>query len=606
MTAVRPRGAGSRGARPRGARSRAARPRDAGVTLIETLIAVTLLAMLGTVIATGTRIGGRAWGSAERQTAEIEDIDTVQALLRRMVARAQPAYASSDPSDRLVAFAGGPDAMTIVTPQPGGGDGGPWTIVRFHLARDGAGSALALSWRYDAPAAGRTSGTPDPPARARGRAVVRLFWPGRGRQRGGVAGELDGRRPPARPRAHRRPPQPALPALARHRHRDPRHRQCRLRAEQHRAELQPGTALMAGLGDLSATGGALIRQGVTWWVDELKGMVPGRAAGQRQPAPAILDVAAHTTTLLLTDRRSAQTQVVALTGIDPEAARGLVETALRRQPSNAVVIRLDASLLLRNSLTLPLAAAGSLRPILQNQLDRLVPLPVDQLYFEYRIVQRSPVAKTLTVEVFVAMRDNVDRAVDLARSLGLQPRMVVAGHADAAGELPVVLWRPERQASTSRTQRVLRRSLEVAAVLLVAGAITTYIERLDGLRDELQEEVQLATRAAGAARDLTRRQGQTEATLAVLERRQGEPTPLLVLNEITALVPHTMWVSQLLLRGKTVEIIGISPRVSDLLTRINSSDMFTNLQFRSPVTRSQDGSGERFDLSFDVLAEVRK
>ncbi len=363
---------------------------------------------------------------------------------------------------------------------------------------------------------------------------------------------------------------------------------------------------MAGLGDLSATGGALIRQGVTWWVDELKGMVPGRAAGQRQPAPAILDVAAHTTTLLLTDRRSAQTQVVALTGIDPEAARGLVETALRRQPSNAVVIRLDASLLLRNSLTLPLAAAGSLRPILQNQLDRLVPLPVDQLYFEYRIVQRSPVAKTLTVEVFVAMRDNVDRAVDLARSLGLQPRMVVAGHADAAGELPVVLWRPERQASTSRTQRVLRRSLEVAAVLLVAGAITTYIERLDGLRDELQEEVQLATRAAGAARDLTRRQGQTEATLAVLERRQGEPTPLLVLNEITALVPHTMWVSQLLLRGKTVEIIGISPRVSDLLTRINSSDMFTNLQFRSPVTRSQDGSGERFDLSFDVLAEVRK
>ncbi len=124
------------------------------MTLIETLIAVTLLAMLGTVIATGTRIGGRAWGSAERQTAEIEDIDTVQALLRRMVARAQPAYASSDPSDRLVAFAGGPDAMTIVTPQPGGGDGGPWTIVRFHLARDGAGSALALSWRYDAPAAG--------------------------------------------------------------------------------------------------------------------------------------------------------------------------------------------------------------------------------------------------------------------------------------------------------------------------------------------------------------------------------------------------------------------------------------------------------------------
>lgn len=361
------------------------------------------------------------------------------------------------------------------------------------------------------------------------------------------------------------------------------------------------------LDQLGASGSELLRRGLAWWLVELKGMLPARLAGKSRNAPATLEVSATAAALVLTDRRSPQTQPVVLDADDAEAMRGQVQTALRRRTSNAVVIRLDQSLLLRTTVTLPLAAAANLRPILQNQLDRLVPLPADQVYFEHRILERSPAARTLTAELIVATRDSVDRSVALARSAGLQPRLVVA--ADDRGEAsdgPVILWRADRAGGTSRTQLVMRRTLEVAIALLLAASLWVYLDRLDNLRDELREDVQLATRAAAAARDLVRRQGQTEATLAVLQRRQAEPTPLAILNEITAVVPETMWVSQLLLRGRNVEIIGFSPRVSDLLTRINGSDLFTNLQFRSPITRSADGKGERFDLSFDAGVEERK
>jgi hypothetical protein len=39
------------------------------------------------------------------------------------------------------------------------------------------------------------------------------------------------------------------------------------------------------------------------------------------------------------------------------------------------------------------------------------------------------------------------------------------------------------------------------------------------------------------------------------------------------------------------------------MPRINNSDSFWNLKFRSPIALSPDGKGERFDISFDVYVE---
>lgn len=132
--------------------------REAGFTLIEVLIGVTLLAMLATLIATGTRLSGRAWNFAERQTTEIHDMDAVQGLLRRTIVRARPSFAAPDPADMTIAFGGEPDALTLVAAQPGTQDNGPWARMRFYIARSGATRALFMSWQADAPlAAGQSA-----------------------------------------------------------------------------------------------------------------------------------------------------------------------------------------------------------------------------------------------------------------------------------------------------------------------------------------------------------------------------------------------------------------------------------------------------------------
>jgi general secretion pathway protein J len=121
--------------------------REAGFTLIELLIGVTLLAMLATLIASGTRLAGRAWNSAERQSSEIDDMDAVQALLRRTISRARPSFAAADAADMTVAFSGEPDTLSLVSAQPGTQDNGPWLRERFFLARSGSTRALFMSWQ---------------------------------------------------------------------------------------------------------------------------------------------------------------------------------------------------------------------------------------------------------------------------------------------------------------------------------------------------------------------------------------------------------------------------------------------------------------------------
>jgi general secretion pathway protein L len=292
-----------------------------------------------------------------------------------------------------------------------------------------------------------------------------------------------------------------------------------------------------------------------------------------------------------------------LRGLDSLEARRRVQSSMRgRRIGDAVIIRLDQSLLLRSSVTLPLAAERSLRPILQNQLERLVPLPAAEVCFEYRVLSRSPAAKTLNVELVTATRASIDDAVALARSVGLVPRLAIAS-GGAAGSDAMVLWRASRETKESPRQRRLKRGLELAAALLLIVAYGAYVYRLDERRDELQAEVALAAKEAAIARTQVQQQTATQSALALLERRRKEPSPLALLNELTALIPSSAWISQLILQKRNIEIIGYSPRVGDFVPRINNSDSFWNMKFRSPIALSPDGKGERFDISFDVYVE---
>jgi prepilin-type N-terminal cleavage/methylation domain-containing protein len=127
---------------------------QAGFTLIEVLIGIALLAMLGSLIANGVRIGGRAWSNAERQSASSDDMVLVQSLFQRTIVRAMPAYATAQLRDPTIAFSGETDSLRLVAPLPGTEYGGPWVEQRFYVGRQGKSGALFATLSFEnAPAA---------------------------------------------------------------------------------------------------------------------------------------------------------------------------------------------------------------------------------------------------------------------------------------------------------------------------------------------------------------------------------------------------------------------------------------------------------------------
>jgi general secretion pathway protein L len=355
--------------------------------------------------------------------------------------------------------------------------------------------------------------------------------------------------------------------------------------------------------------GQFLRRAVGWWLSELAGMAPpaldrklGRLLGRHVPDSAILDLTGAQAFLLLQEPGRPAPLSVAL-GEAPGDARDRVSALLRRHKAQgAATVRLDPAQLFTVTLDLPRAAERSLAAVLRHQVARLVPLPADQTSFAYRVLPRSANAPTLKVAIAVAKRTSIEQALTVARGIGLTPSAVVAATAEA-GLAPLVLWQAERSRSLSASRKRLLRTLEIAALALAVLAYALHIHRLDQVRDGLQNAVSQATQQATSTRDLGQAVARSADALTFLRARRQEPAPLQVLDDLTTLLPLDSWISDLTLRGRTVEIVGSAPRATDLIALIEGSSMFGHAQFRSPITLLPDGHAERFDLMFDVRAE---
>ena len=94
------------------------RVHEQGFTLVELLVAVTLLALLTTLVFAAIKYAGRAWAETDHRAIAAVDLSAVQAVLRHAITGAYPAFASPDPTDRQIAFEGADEWLALVGPLP--------------------------------------------------------------------------------------------------------------------------------------------------------------------------------------------------------------------------------------------------------------------------------------------------------------------------------------------------------------------------------------------------------------------------------------------------------------------------------------------------------
>jgi general secretion pathway protein J len=135
--------------------------RAAGFTLVELLIALTLVGLLTTLVYGGLRLAAEAWSRVDRRTNDAADLRVVADVLRHALSAAYPAYASADPNDRSIAFDGKADSVALVAPLPQAIAAGVPAQLRFFVAGDDRPRSLFMGWRFDLPVADRDGPLPE-------------------------------------------------------------------------------------------------------------------------------------------------------------------------------------------------------------------------------------------------------------------------------------------------------------------------------------------------------------------------------------------------------------------------------------------------------------
>lgn len=136
-----------------------ARPREDGFTLLEVLVALTVLGFLMAGLTQGVRVGLQAWERQSRLVAGRAELDSIDRLLRRLVER-------MDPGTRTVPapVAGTAGTLAFATDLGPAGPPAPASAPaprEAEVALGLEGGRLLLRWRPRRP--GRPLGPPPPP-----------------------------------------------------------------------------------------------------------------------------------------------------------------------------------------------------------------------------------------------------------------------------------------------------------------------------------------------------------------------------------------------------------------------------------------------------------
>ncbi len=356
--------------------------------------------------------------------------------------------------------------------------------------------------------------------------------------------------------------------------------------------------------------GAPVHALLGWWLGELRAMVPAPLLRLfRARADLVLFDVSEGSVLLRRVRANNEDEIgrIVLDGND---------AATRREQFNAfadrlggakkqVVVRLPPDRVLRKVLDLPAAARENLGEILTFEMDRTTPFAPDEVYFTYRILDLARQSKRLSVELLILPRSSADPAIELVRSWGLSvDRLEVQTGGPRAAAAPggVVDFLPAAgEAQSLPRRRPLTVLLAVTALALLVAALYLPLQRQNEVIQTLRSEVAGAKRKADADR---RQREEREQAISqsnfIIERKLRRPAFVDVLDELTALLPDKTWLIRVRYYGDELQAFGNSPTASALVGLLEDSPMFTNTQFRAPVTRDPRLGVERFHIGTRV------
>ncbi len=272
----------------------------------------------------------------------------------------------------------------------------------------------------------------------------------------------------------------------------------------------------------------------------------------------------------------------------------LVEPVAATGANAQKILLLPSSLVLVQSLQLPVAAARNLSTVVGYELDRFTPFDAGQLYFVAR--QESRNAGFIQVRLVAVLRKRLDTILEECAALGLRPDTVDVGTPDerlGVDLLPAPL-RPQQSHSGHRLQRWL---LWICAGLLL-GTMLLWLNDRQQLLEEMQAEVKAQKAQVSEVQQLRQQLTNTRGAANYLLRRKAAQPPLsALLSELTACLPSDTWIDHLEISDSAeVAFAGQSAKASALIARVKDCRSLDNAQFQGVIQPDSKTGKDQYSL----------
>jgi len=268
------------------------------------------------------------------------------------------------------------------------------------------------------------------------------------------------------------------------------------------------------------------------------------------------------------------------------------------------ILLMPGDKVLTRSLTLPLAAEENLREVLAFEMDQHTPFPASRVNYDFVITRRDPIRQELSVDLVYSPRSEVEAVMEAVSTYDLDIDVITSRSKDGNNLRNVNLLQQDKRRSRRMTVHRLNLVLAALCTVLFIAAIAIPIVQKNRAIVIVDEKVQEAAAAAREGNQLRRDlEMMADATRFLVDKKQSDIMTVQLIDEISRILPDHTWISRLDLSTNELQLQGQSSTPSSLIAIIESSPLFANAGFRSPVVQVPGTDADRFHLSADVVRD---
>ncbi len=262
----------------------------------------------------------------------------------------------------------------------------------------------------------------------------------------------------------------------------------------------------------------------------------------------------------------------------------------------------DESEVLVHQINVPAAAEENLRQVLAYEMDKNTPFSADQVYFDYRVVQRQ--GAHLRVELVAVPRVTLERMHKGLADRGVQLHGVdvaLTGDNDSMALMGVNLLPREQRAKVDRRQLKINLALAALMIALMYGLMWQSLVTKQRSIDQFQartNEAQVEARTVAALRNELSEAREAASFLG--ERKTTNPVVMNVLQSITRSMPDDVWIQRMQITQGKIQLTGQATEASALISLLGEDPCLKDPAPKGAFTPDAKSGKERFTIEVFV------